>query len=244
MALVRTDPDAPEAQGHHVPARRHAQPRRHGAAAHADQRRRGLQRGLLRGRARAARRTSSARSTQGWDIAITCLMHERQTLTFSRQLQSKVALDDMLGDARSWRGGVPATRPAGPPGAGAGLHRRPGDALHRLPQSDEGRCAAACRAPRARSRSSSGARCTSASWRRRVRDDRPARRSSCAARRTRSTTGAGRTCFLYSQRPHDRRRHLRGAAQHHRRARAGPAARGLTGGVSSRRGRPGVRACR
>ena len=32
----------------------------------------------------------------GWDIAITCLMHERQTLTFSRQLQSAVALTDML----------------------------------------------------------------------------------------------------------------------------------------------------
>ena len=36
----------------------------------------------------------------GWDIAITCLMHERQTLTFSRQLQSAVALTDMLDMAR------------------------------------------------------------------------------------------------------------------------------------------------
>ena len=36
----------------------------------------------------------------GWDIAITCLMHERQTLTFSRQLQSAVALTDMLAMAR------------------------------------------------------------------------------------------------------------------------------------------------
>src|SRR6185295_10225137 len=32
----------------------------------------------------------------GWDIAITTLMHERQTLTFSRQLQSRVALDELL----------------------------------------------------------------------------------------------------------------------------------------------------
>jgi alkylation response protein AidB-like acyl-CoA dehydrogenase len=38
---------------------------------------------------------------QGWDIAITCLMHERQTLTFQRQLQSRVALDDMLASARA-----------------------------------------------------------------------------------------------------------------------------------------------
>jgi len=37
---------------------------------------------------------------KGWDIAITCLMHERQTLTFSRQLQSKVALEEMLDGAR------------------------------------------------------------------------------------------------------------------------------------------------
>jgi alkylation response protein AidB-like acyl-CoA dehydrogenase len=38
----------------------------------------------------------------GWDIAITTLMHERQTLTFSRQLQSRVALDELLGLARRW----------------------------------------------------------------------------------------------------------------------------------------------
>ena len=37
----------------------------------------------------------------GWDIAITCLMHERQTLTFSRQLQSAVALDEMLASSRA-----------------------------------------------------------------------------------------------------------------------------------------------
>jgi len=37
----------------------------------------------------------------GWEIAITTLMHERQTLTFSRQLQSRVALEDLLRRARS-----------------------------------------------------------------------------------------------------------------------------------------------
>jgi alkylation response protein AidB-like acyl-CoA dehydrogenase len=48
---------------------------------------------------------------KGWDIAITCLMHERQTLTFSRQLQSKVALTEMLETARRReRQGAPATR--------------------------------------------------------------------------------------------------------------------------------------
>jgi len=39
----------------------------------------------------------------GWDIAITCLMHERQTLTFNRQLQSSIALTDMLETARRLR---------------------------------------------------------------------------------------------------------------------------------------------
>jgi alkylation response protein AidB-like acyl-CoA dehydrogenase len=38
----------------------------------------------------------------GWDIAITTLMHERQTLTFSRQLQSRVALDELLALARRY----------------------------------------------------------------------------------------------------------------------------------------------
>jgi alkylation response protein AidB-like acyl-CoA dehydrogenase len=33
----------------------------------------------------------------GWDIAITCLMHERATLTFQRQLQSRTAWSEMLG---------------------------------------------------------------------------------------------------------------------------------------------------
>ncbi len=37
---------------------------------------------------------------RGWDIAIATLMHERQTLTFSRQLQSRIALDQLLALAR------------------------------------------------------------------------------------------------------------------------------------------------
>jgi alkylation response protein AidB-like acyl-CoA dehydrogenase len=49
----------------------------------------------------------------GWDIAITTLMHERATLTFSRQLQSRVALGDMLTLARRWpRNGRPAVEDA------------------------------------------------------------------------------------------------------------------------------------
>jgi len=43
----------------------------------------------------------------GWDIAITVLMHERQTLTYSRQLQSRVALEQLLTLARHWPDGAP-----------------------------------------------------------------------------------------------------------------------------------------
>ncbi len=38
----------------------------------------------------------------GWKIAITTLMHERQTLTFSRQLQSSIALQDLIELARTY----------------------------------------------------------------------------------------------------------------------------------------------
>jgi alkylation response protein AidB-like acyl-CoA dehydrogenase len=44
----------------------------------------------------------------GWDIAIATLMHERQTLTFSRQLQSRVALNRLLALARRYPRGRPA----------------------------------------------------------------------------------------------------------------------------------------
>jgi alkylation response protein AidB-like acyl-CoA dehydrogenase len=47
----------------------------------------------------------------GWDIAITTLMHERATLTFSRQLQSRVALSELITLARRWpMEGRPAIR--------------------------------------------------------------------------------------------------------------------------------------
>jgi alkylation response protein AidB-like acyl-CoA dehydrogenase len=46
----------------------------------------------------------------GWEIAITTLMHERQTLTFSRQLQSRVALNDLLALARRYPARSPAAR--------------------------------------------------------------------------------------------------------------------------------------
>jgi alkylation response protein AidB-like acyl-CoA dehydrogenase len=60
---------------------------------------------------RVPRKNVVGELNKGWEIAITCLMHERQTLTFSRQLQSRVALTEMLETARRHdRQGAPASR--------------------------------------------------------------------------------------------------------------------------------------
>ena len=46
---------------------------------------------------RVPRRNLIGELNDGWSVALTCLMHERATLTFQRQLQSRTALADMLG---------------------------------------------------------------------------------------------------------------------------------------------------
>jgi alkylation response protein AidB-like acyl-CoA dehydrogenase len=50
---------------------------------------------------------------KGWEMAVAMLMHERATLTFQRQLQSRVALADLLQFAREFdvRGRTPADDP-------------------------------------------------------------------------------------------------------------------------------------
>jgi alkylation response protein AidB-like acyl-CoA dehydrogenase len=50
---------------------------------------------------------------EGWKMAISLLMYERATLTFQRQLQSRVALNDMMTFAREFdaRGTLPAEDP-------------------------------------------------------------------------------------------------------------------------------------
>ncbi len=60
---------------------------------------------------RVPRQNIVGQMNQGWEIAITCLMHERATLTFTRQLQSRTALGDMLRFAPKWMlNGQPASR--------------------------------------------------------------------------------------------------------------------------------------
>jgi alkylation response protein AidB-like acyl-CoA dehydrogenase len=50
------------------------------------------------------------REGEGWKMAVALLMYERATLTFQRQLQSRVALEELIRFAQSWRtrGGRPA----------------------------------------------------------------------------------------------------------------------------------------
>lgn len=52
---------------------------------------------------RVPRRNVIGQVNGGWEIAITTLMHERATLTFSRQLQSRVALTHLLTFTRNWQ---------------------------------------------------------------------------------------------------------------------------------------------
>ena len=66
-----------------------------------------------------------------------CLMHERQTLTFSRQLQSRWRCSDMLALARRVRRRAPGARdPLARQTLAAAVDRRARHALHGLPQPD------------------------------------------------------------------------------------------------------------
>ncbi|HEY2772901.1 MAG TPA: acyl-CoA dehydrogenase family protein [Candidatus Binatia bacterium] len=51
---------------------------------------------------RVPRENIVGREGQGWDMAVALLMHERATLTFQRQLQSRVALADLVRFAKRW----------------------------------------------------------------------------------------------------------------------------------------------
>jgi alkylation response protein AidB-like acyl-CoA dehydrogenase len=51
---------------------------------------------------RVPRRNIVGKEGQGWDMAVALLMHERATLTFQRQLQSRVALMDLIRFSKEW----------------------------------------------------------------------------------------------------------------------------------------------
>ncbi len=51
---------------------------------------------------RVARHNIVGKEGEGWDMAVALLMHERATLTFQRQLQSRVALKDLVAFSKTW----------------------------------------------------------------------------------------------------------------------------------------------
>jgi alkylation response protein AidB-like acyl-CoA dehydrogenase len=53
---------------------------------------------------RVPRENVVGKEGQGWDMAVALLMHERATLTFQRQLQSRVALKDLVRFSKEWDG--------------------------------------------------------------------------------------------------------------------------------------------
>ena len=107
--LCRTEPDAAEAQGDQPAAGRHEDARHHGAAAPADDRRRRVLRGLLRGRARAGAATSLGAPGAGWSIAMGIVAHERGPMwTFVFQRKIRRALTQLIQLVREH----PATRGA------------------------------------------------------------------------------------------------------------------------------------
>jgi alkylation response protein AidB-like acyl-CoA dehydrogenase len=53
---------------------------------------------------RVPRENIVGKEGQGWDMAVALLMHERATLTFQRQLQSRVALADLVRFSKEWDG--------------------------------------------------------------------------------------------------------------------------------------------
>lgn len=51
---------------------------------------------------RIPRASIVGREGQGWEMAVALLMHERATLTFQRQLQSRVALQELIRFSKDW----------------------------------------------------------------------------------------------------------------------------------------------
>ena len=106
ILLARTDPAAPKAKGISFLIVDMQAPRRHGPAAPADDRQRGVQRGVPRGRA-LPRENLVGERHHGWEIAQTTLAHERGTSP--RQLVvHRILLDELLRLARQDRDGAPA----------------------------------------------------------------------------------------------------------------------------------------
>ena len=191
-------PERAQAPRHLVPPDRHEDARHHGAAAGADDRRRRLQRGVLRGRARAAHATWSASCNQGWQVANATLAHERNMLGSTTRTQQMFNGLLRLAQTRQ-RNGRPASARSGRAPALADLHDpRRGDevplaapAHRRAPRPPAGHRRVGQQAGH-RPSSTTTSRAARA---RGARQLRPARRR---ARRTSSTAASGRYEFMFT----------------------------------------------
>ena len=165
-------PDVPEAQGHHVPARRHDAARRRGAAARDDHRREGVQRDLLHRRARPGRLHArpGERGLAGRDDdARVRAGHGRQAAHSARAPRSRRLIDEAQTHAARRRPhGV--RRPGAPPEA-------------RRASTSTASCSSS--SPTARSRPS----CTAARW-----APKAASPSCCGARPSSTSPSSRPTC--------------------------------------------------
>ena len=159
FVLTRTDPDVPEAQGHHVPARaRWTSPASRCGPIKMISGDSRVQRGVLHRRPHARRRTSSARSTAAGRVAMTLLGYERGEAAATFPLMFRTELDRLR---RAGQGAGRGRRPVDPPAAGVVLHQ---GRDHAVPRPAHAHAVPRRRprpGPRRRSSSSTGASTTS-----------------------------------------------------------------------------------
>ena len=156
MLLARTDPDQPKHRGlSYFVVDMHAAGRR-GAAAAADHRRRRVQRGVLRERARPRRVRGSGRSARDGGSRITTLMNERVSLSGAGSVERRhhrrqpdpaghrppPAGRPIRGCASGWRrrgsttGSSGSTTSAPPTGAAAGAEAGPEGSITKLQSAE------------------------------------------------------------------------------------------------------------
>ena len=108
FVLARTDPDAPQAQGHHLPPGADGPARRRGSADPDDDGRLGVQRGLLHRRAHAGDNVVGG-VNNGWGVAMTLLGYERGEAAATLPIAFRAEFDRLLDLAEGTR---PHRRPA------------------------------------------------------------------------------------------------------------------------------------
>jgi alkylation response protein AidB-like acyl-CoA dehydrogenase len=235
FCLVRTDPEAPKHRGISYVLIDMKSPGITGASARADDGDRGFNEVFFED-VRVPRENLVGKLHDGWTVANSTLFHERNMLASTTRTQ--ILFESMLKRAKAEkRGGKPATKdPDRPPAP-----RRPGDPrrddeARRLPPAHRH----AAEAPARHQRVGEQARHLRAEP-----PDRPRRARGDGRGRLAHEEGQGRPRRRHladglhvRARPHHRRRHRADPEEHHRRARAGTAARAAAGVTVHRESRP------